>query len=1543
MDAHTLTAWTRFALQKGGIGSCTALIDNPATEPEDLMFMTGEKIIVLRRLDEEGTEGEQRASTSDSNSWFLGYCEGVVGRFKGAHVQFHGKLKKPVLMRRSGASSSGHGHNSALFPPSLSPSTAAASSNSGLPGSPLRSNAAEGRVLAETFGNHNAAVMPTRNDPLSQQQQQQEQEPDVTAPLAIRRQYRTTNGALQAQAGRRIELTTPPLSDENHTNPSIDSLARSQLPSSSRSNTVMNNSNDARLVAAKANAPPADVQAVGESFRRRVADALQVEDDDNDSDDSASMLPWARDAAQGDDDSDGRRGDASDDEDQYGLSRSAPGSTRRGVRTPEHANAPNHGRLGVGGMPAPDLPTSSLYTPQRMAPVKNQGPMSESQRTLAKLTTSNLPPSPISSADSPSARTHADPSHNGVAAATPTQHRAPAQGGHQGQRRQPQMSESGMYTIAAQSSTSSRSSATAGSEDDDDDRYDEELRSESAGSFASASDSMSGSGHGLPHGAGGHKNGSGSRLTPPSTARNPQRRPGRGGAANGGGGRNGRDYAFSIYDLYGRDSVAFPNFEMHKDANRAILALANLGSAEDNGNGNLEVLDDGSVGGRISPGGESLRTDGSYRSASALSGRAQVRTPVGHRPMNPPPVTTPSVAAAAAAAAKDQAARTLHLRSLSQKRPNQAPDPRKGSVSSGNPGPGTPVLGPGGPGAQSGPPSSQGGAATLGPNGMPTKSLASSLRRQVEGAPPTNGSLTTLSSPTLSHAGAFQLPSPTGSGGPAPFDPHRRPSAPAAVVNGAAIGTGGPRPPMPGQPGSVPMANSFSGPSSGPRGMMPPPPSPGGNMSQGSGPGPVLSNMNLSGDSAGMGAAGNTSVDSGNSSNGYGPGMGMGGRTHSQSPSYSGGQMMGGNGMRGPSPGPGQGQGPMMGQGQGPMMGQGQGPMMGQGQGPMMGQGQGQGPMMGPGQGPMQMQPGGFPGGPGFVPGQPMPMMAGPGRMGGAPGFPMNGPGSSPNGMLARTPSPMVPGGSMQSPPFAPMNMNGPLPGSPGMGPMQLNGMMMGGAGARGSGGPVRASSDRLPDRESGRGSALLRKNPSNPHPSSSSRGSGFPNGPNGVPGLPGNGPMPGWNNSGPPAPGAGFGPPPTPGGGSNLAAPSLRGGPGDMSRSPSPFSANGGGPTRSGAPSMRSVKGAESKPIDAAAAGGPPLAFDKSGFILGSQVQVPGIGPVPEDRDVIDKWDAMLREGDLVAAKKSRKVKKMCQLGIPGSMRAPVWLFLSNSAVRRRPGLFEQLCKQSQEKKARKGNETVYDSIEKDVERCYPDHRLFIGKESAGRKDLEAILKAYAQYNPVVGYTQGLGLIVGLFLMYMPAEDAFWLLCALLRDVHMEGYYTDNMKQLHIDGVVFGQLLQSMDPEVHARLNSWGIEPINYVPNWFLPMFSRILPWETVMRVWDTFFFEGPIWVVRVSLAIIRIIREPLMACKDYDTALTMLLHPPPANLTPDNVLGCALSVKLKDGEVRKLSRTASKLVRQSNALTERGRSASRATDRHSISARSLSMPAKR
>lgn len=86
--------------------------------------------------------------------------------------------------------------------------------------------------------------------------------------------------------------------------------------------------------------------------------------------------------------------------------------------------------------------------------------------------------------------------------------------------------------------------------------------------------------------------------------------------------------------------------------------------------------------------------------------------------------------------------------------------------------------------------------------------------------------------------------------------------------------------------------------------------------------------------------------------------------------------------------------------------------------------------------------------------------------------------------------------------------------------------------------------------------------------------------------------------------------------------------------------------------------------------------------------------------------------------------------------MRGSVWLFLANGSIRRRPGLFETLCKTSQGARGKKGKEAAYDSIDKDLHRCFPDHKLFRGENSTGRADLEAILKAYVHYSEFYSFS---------------------------------------------------------------------------------------------------------------------------------------------------------------------------------------------------------------
>ena len=65
-------------------------------------------------------------------------------------------------------------------------------------------------------------------------------------------------------------------------------------------------------------------------------------------------------------------------------------------------------------------------------------------------------------------------------------------------------------------------------------------------------------------------------------------------------------------------------------------------------------------------------------------------------------------------------------------------------------------------------------------------------------------------------------------------------------------------------------------------------------------------------------------------------------------------------------------------------------------------------------------------------------------------------------------------------------------------------------------------------------------------------------------------------------------------------------------------------------------------------------------------------------------------------------------------------------------------------------------------------------------------VLRAYSMHDAEVGYCQGMGFLVAMFLGYMQEEDAFWMLHACIRgfpglpDSAMRGLYLPQMSKVH-------------------------------------------------------------------------------------------------------------------------------------------------------------------
>jgi len=268
-------------------------------------------------------------------------------------------------------------------------------------------------------------------------------------------------------------------------------------------------------------------------------------------------------------------------------------------------------------------------------------------------------------------------------------------------------------------------------------------------------------------------------------------------------------------------------------------------------------------------------------------------------------------------------------------------------------------------------------------------------------------------------------------------------------------------------------------------------------------------------------------------------------------------------------------------------------------------------------------------------------------------------------------------------------------------------------------------------------------------------------------------------------------------------------------------------------------------------------------------------------------KWDGLLRENGIIAdsfiAKyppKSSKVRRYIRKGIPPEYRGGAWFFYAGGPAKlaAHPGLYKSLVIQSSSL-----HTTDSEIIERDLHRTFPDCALFRPPECRDSKLIETpiiqalrrVLRAFAYYCPRVGYCQSINFITGIFLLFMDEERAFWMLFITTQE-YLPGVHDVNLEGANVDQAVLCMLIKETQPAIWSKLgggledpDAQTIEDIAITPppvtlvtaSWFMSMFCGILPWETLLRVWDCFFFEGSKILFKIALTIFKYGEQEILA----------------------------------------------------------------------------------
>lgn len=161
----------------------------------------------------------------------------------------------------------------------------------------------------------------------------------------------------------------------------------------------------------------------------------------------------------------------------------------------------------------------------------------------------------------------------------------------------------------------------------------------------------------------------------------------------------------------------------------------------------------------------------------------------------------------------------------------------------------------------------------------------------------------------------------------------------------------------------------------------------------------------------------------------------------------------------------------------------------------------------------------------------------------------------------------------------------------------------------------------------------------------------------------------------------------------------------------------------------------------------------------------------------------------------------------------------------------------------------------------------------SAGLQDgLFGVCKAYALFEPEVGYAQGLNFIAMPLLFNMPEEEAFTLLVRLMSHYKLRTLFEPSMSGLHLHLYYFSRLLEDSEPALYCHLNRRGVQPQLYATQWFLTLFTYKFPLQLVLRVYDLVLNEGLSAVLKFGLCLVQRNRDTLMGMNDMSKLTTFL-----------------------------------------------------------------------
>lgn len=223
---------------------------------------------------------------------------------------------------------------------------------------------------------------------------------------------------------------------------------------------------------------------------------------------------------------------------------------------------------------------------------------------------------------------------------------------------------------------------------------------------------------------------------------------------------------------------------------------------------------------------------------------------------------------------------------------------------------------------------------------------------------------------------------------------------------------------------------------------------------------------------------------------------------------------------------------------------------------------------------------------------------------------------------------------------------------------------------------------------------------------------------------------------------------------------------------------------------------------------------------------------------------------------------------------------------------------------------------VHSDISRTHSNQPYFRAFE--GQLALRRVLLAFAVHNPTIGYCQSLNFLAGVLLLIFPESTAFAFLQLITCEILPPDYFTATMIGVQTDVRVFLDLVQKKYPRVSAHCNKLGVDLGVVSLSWFLCLFTKTLPLEACLIVWDSLLLEGNKVLFRFGLALISIHSKQLVKIQDMGEMFGYLNAMGAECSNSENVDRLLQAAFYEQGTLRRTDIEAARAVRRQELQTE-------------------------